>query len=76
MENFMLPLTCIYKQEVSALIMPTDLLKGLQHQINLETLVSYGLGELQVKAMQVEGKECIGQVHKLMMDLRVMKMGM
>ena len=57
----------------SALIMLTDLLKGLQH---LENLVSYGLWELQVKAMQVEGKECTEQNQRLTMDLRAMKMGM
>ena len=60
----------------SALIMLSDLLKGLQHQINLENLVSYGLWELQVKAMQVEGKECTEQDQRLTMDLRAMKMGM
>ena len=57
----------------SALIMLTDLLKGLQH---LENLVSYGLWKLQVKAMQVKGKECTEQDQRLTMDLRAMKMGM
>ena len=67
----MLPLTCIYKQEVSALIMLTELLKGLQHQFSV---VSFGLGEHQVKAMQVEGKECTEQVQKLTIHLRAVKL--
>ena len=71
LENFMLPLTCIYKQEVSALIMLTELLKGLQHQFSV---VSFGLGEHQVKAMQVEGKECTEQVQKLTIHLRAVKL--
>ena len=40
------------------------------------SVVSFGLGEHQVKAVQVEGKEYTEQVQKLTIDLRAVKSGM